>query len=115
MINLNGFDRNLPIFAIITTPEKLNDIDTELKSVLEGFDNFSLNNTNDFLNKIKDYAKVYSFKNYITQTKTYIINNSFKTDYWDSINFNFGKINEFKFTIEKEQKTISLFNIYANF
>lgn len=100
-VYLSGFNKNQPVFAIVTTPEKLNDIDTELKSILDGFDNFSLSNTDNFLNKIKDYAKIYSFKKYITQTKTYIVNNSFKTDYWDSINFNFGKLNEFKFTIEK--------------
>jgi hypothetical protein len=100
IVNLSGFNKDQPVFAIITTPEKLNDIDKELKSLLEGFDNFKLNNTDDFLSKIKDYAKVYSFKNYIVQSN-YIINNAFKTDYWDSINFKLGTQNGFKFTIEK--------------
>jgi|GEM_PF-2522139 len=98
-VYLSGFNKDQPMFAIITTPEKLNDIDKELKAVLEGFNDFSLSDTDNFLNKIKDYAKVYSFKNYIAQSD-YIINNGFKLDYWDNINFKLGTQNQFKFNIE---------------
>lgn len=96
-VHLSGFNKDQPIFAIITTPEKLYDIDTELNTILDEINNFNLNNP---ASNIKESAKTHSFKKYTNQSN-YIINNSFKIDYWDSINFNLGAQNQFNFNIEK--------------
>lgn len=96
-VHLSGFNKDQPVFAIITTPEKLYDIDTELNDILDKINNFYLNNP---ASNIKESAKTHSFKNYANQSN-YIINNTFKIDYWDSINFNLGTQNQFEFNIEK--------------
>lgn len=79
IVNLSNLDLKYKVYAIITTPDKVNEIDTELNKI--------------YNNKINN--------EYILQNN-YTINNSFTTDNIDKISFRLDLKKSFLFNIEKD-------------